>query len=853
MSKEKIGSLYVEVETETTKLKNGLKKTESSSKLAGKKAGKSFGTGFSSSLGSMLKFGGITAMFAVIAVAIRKASKTILDLDKGLRNVNTIIRVTDKELKGFGKTIMSIRSTTGKTTEELTDGFYQLVSAGVAAADSMEFLGVAAKAGIAGLTDTKTSVDGLTTVINAWGMSSEDAGEVADKMFKTVELGKTTFGEIAASISMVAPLAAAVGVSFDEVSGAVAQLTSQGTPTSVAMTQIASAINGLNKELGDGWSETRTLQSAMVEMFEKTGGSATKLQEAFGRKEGVLAVLAMAGVNAEKTADKLNKVGDAMGSFGTAFAEQSKSIEFKINRLSVAMDGLSVSLIDNFSNSITWLVENFTGGLDILTGRASDARRQLESIVNEDFITAFEIQYKDSEIDFLIKRLDEIGDKTFPLLSMPRLLSDDEAAKLSRLSAEAEAIRNVMSGTVTAKVNIAVGFDKKTITNEISLIQIEIDKLKSVEIKTDFETTSLDNLKVKLSEAKERLDAVNSDAVKIISKDFKVAVGSVTNLTDKLAELDLQLQGSVAPEAILRLQDEIKETIAQLDEAELKILNLRGDGVSFDNIKPMAPDTTMDDSGTQAEMDAFDEEQETPTPNLDPEKFQEDLGIMESSYNNFWANLADTNTTFSEKLKNGWDLLASSFSQMVGDLVKTWIIGLFTQQVAAKAGEATAIVSAQVTGTAVAAAWATPAALASIATFGAAAATGTAALAAGVGAAQGLIAAHDGGTFENGKKVASFAGGGDFIVPSGYSNDSFPMMVESGERVQVTPSNKVGQTDKLLGDVLGSIQAMNMSMQKNRPQAPSVNLTLDADGFTERQINPAIERLSKAKTKNYEF
>lgn len=40
------------------------------------------------------------------------------------------------------------------------------------------------------------------------------------------------------------------------------------------------------------------------------------------------------------------------------------------------------------------------------------------------------------------------------------------------------------------------------------------------------------------------------------------------------------------------------------------------------------------------------------------------------------------------------------------------------------------------------------------------------------------------------RTVPGFANGGDFIVPPGYSNDSFLMGVSSGERVQVTPSNQ---------------------------------------------------------------
>lgn len=38
----------------------------------------------------------------------------------------------------------------------------------------------------------------------------------------------------------------------------------------------------------------------------------------------------------------------------------------------------------------------------------------------------------------------------------------------------------------------------------------------------------------------------------------------------------------------------------------------------------------------------------------------------------------------------------------------------------------------------------------------------------------------------------AYANGGDFIVPPGYPNDSYGIRVQSGERVQVTPTNEVG-------------------------------------------------------------
>jgi len=74
---------------------------------------------------------------------------------------------------------------------------------------------------------------------------------------------------------------------------------------------------------------------------------------------------------------------------------------------------------------------------------------------------------------------------------------------------------------------------------------------------------------------------------------------------------------------------------------------------------------------------------------------------------------------------------------------------------------------------------------------------------------------HSGGTFQNGKKIAPYMGaqmGASFTVPKGFPNDSFPMMVESGEKVSVTPAASAGNETRLLKSINNSIQAMNMNM-----------------------------------------
>jgi hypothetical protein len=88
---------------------------------------------------------------------------------------------------------------------------------------------------------------------------------------------------------------------------------------------------------------------------------------------------------------------------------------------------------------------------------------------------------------------------------------------------------------------------------------------------------------------------------------------------------------------------------------------------------------------------------------------------------------------------------------------------------------------------------------------------------------------HSGGTFQNGKKVAPYMGaqmGASFTVPKGFPNDSFPLMVESGEKVNITPAASAGNEARLLKSINTSIQAMNINMITMRSRQDIIEQTL---------------------------
>lgn len=271
------------------------------------------------------------------ATAFAQAAKSSYDFEKEFRKnmleVATISTQVTDDMTGFMNQVMSITQEIPIKAPEAAKALYSIVSAGHDGADGMKILEVSAKAAVGGLTETETAADAVTTILNAYKMSAEEAGTVSDQLFTTVRLGKTTFGELGASIAQVAPIAAAYGISIDLVLGAVASLTKQGTPTAQAMTQIRAAIQGTAGELGDAAFQGRTFQEALQLINEKAGGSASKMKEMLGTDEGLAATLALTGKNAKSAASDLGELQNSLGATEAAFEKMKDAADNQLTLL----------------------------------------------------------------------------------------------------------------------------------------------------------------------------------------------------------------------------------------------------------------------------------------------------------------------------------------------------------------------------------------------------------------------------------------------------------------------------------------------------------------------------------------
>ncbi len=115
-------------------------------------------------------------MIGIGAVSLKMAE----DLDKSLREVNSLFGETgaaaESSFKDISTQVNLLSQNLGVAQETLSKGLYQAISAGVPKDNIFDFMTVASKAAIAGVTSTETAVDGLTTIINAFEKTYQKPG-----------------------------------------------------------------------------------------------------------------------------------------------------------------------------------------------------------------------------------------------------------------------------------------------------------------------------------------------------------------------------------------------------------------------------------------------------------------------------------------------------------------------------------------------------------------------------------------------------------------------------------------------------------------------------------------------------
>lgn len=387
------------------------------------KSMKAFGASLRNTGDAAVRFGAnIGKIGAAVATGIGAAATRFGAFEKDFTAVVTLLDDSsfanlplEEGINGLRDGVIALRSESGESFASLNAGLFNLISAGVPAAEALDALRTSTQLALAGVTDTAVAVDGITTALGAFGPAAGDAEDIAEKFFAAQKAGKTTIEELSRSVGLVAATAKAAGVNFDELLGSVSSATVAGIRTNAAFTGLKAAIANIQKptaeaekeaaRLGITFDATALRSKGLIGLFEEVTSSAKFNADSFIKLFGSVEALnfaqaALAGEGLQRTKEVLSSVTDETGravTFQNALIESQKTLSFQFSRFLGVLDSLAVGIGQRVAPALGSLLGFLSGLLE----RFRPAILAFFDFVGEKF---------SQFADFLIENRQQIGD-----------------------------------------------------------------------------------------------------------------------------------------------------------------------------------------------------------------------------------------------------------------------------------------------------------------------------------------------------------------------------------------------------------------------------------------------------------
>ncbi len=224
------------------------------------------------------------------------SAKLAMDFDSSMRKITGLVGIASEEVDQMRGSVLALAGSTARAPGELADALFFVTSAGLRGAEALEVLESSAKAAAAGLGETKTIADLVTSAMNAYGSENLSAAKATNVLVGAVREGKAEASELAGSMGQVLPIASELGVGFDQVGAAIAAMTRTGTNAATAATQLRAIMSSLLKPSADA-------AKALGEM----GTSSQQLRKQL-REEGLVSVLGFLRDQMENNEEAMSRV-----------------------------------------------------------------------------------------------------------------------------------------------------------------------------------------------------------------------------------------------------------------------------------------------------------------------------------------------------------------------------------------------------------------------------------------------------------------------------------------------------------------------------------------------------------------
>ena len=324
-----------------------------------------------------------------IQTGVQKAYETITELDKAFTDIQLVTGDTDAEIQQLSEDYNELAKQMGATTQEVAEGASEWLRQGKSIEETNYLLKSSMTLSKVGAMESAEATELLTSTLNGYKFSAEQAMDVVDKVSAIDMAAATSSEELMTALSRTANSADDAGVSFDKLLamiGTVSSVTRKSASTigesfktifsrlsnvaagkdiddeGESLNDVETSLNKMGIALRSSQNEWRNFEDVLDEVADKWG-SFTSTQQS-------QVATAIAGTRQQENFRALmnnwkmvgDLVNESVGSTGTATERMGiylDSIEAKTNQLKAAWEGFIMSLqqSDGFKQAIEWLTD----------------------------------------------------------------------------------------------------------------------------------------------------------------------------------------------------------------------------------------------------------------------------------------------------------------------------------------------------------------------------------------------------------------------------------------------------------------------------------------------------------------
>ena len=283
-----------------------------------------------------------------------------VNFETSLAKVQSISGGTAAEMEAFSKQVLSMSNATAQSADTINEAVYSVISAtGKSMEDSLGIVDQANQLAVAGFADLDSSISVMTTAMNAYHMSAEDAAHISDSLITTQNLGVTTVAELSQAMGKAIATGGAYGISLENIESGYISLTKNGINTAESTTYMSSmfkelADNGTEvgkiivsktgKSFGTLMNEGYSLADVLQIVSDSVDGDSEAMMNLWSSAEAGKASAAIMSQGVETFNENLETLQTSTDTTKAAYETMTDTFKFKSEQLKNSVSNLGIMI-----------------------------------------------------------------------------------------------------------------------------------------------------------------------------------------------------------------------------------------------------------------------------------------------------------------------------------------------------------------------------------------------------------------------------------------------------------------------------------------------------------------------------